>query len=199
MIGDLAFCPKTGARLSEKRYYRAEGPPLRIPVDDEYVPADAIDGELTAGAVCSSRRALLTHFRRTHQYDHRPNDELYRTVALRLRDLKRAANGPQSSDMVVWLALHDHLDAAGIDVDWMLGHVELRCPRCHGRLKYHQIDTGTVHAECATNCTDDNADRLAEVERLASELVRDALDRTEVEEGPDTRTTARDALTEPLG
>ena len=199
MIGDLAFCPKTGARLSEERYYRADGPPLRVPVDDEYVSAEEIDGELTAGAVCSSRRALLTHFRRTHQYYRRPDDELYRTVALRLRELKRTASGPHSPDMVVWLALHDHLDTTGIDADWMLGHVELRCPRCHGRLKYEQHDPETIHAECATNCTDDNADRLAEIERLASELARDALDRTDVEEGPGSRTTARDALTEPLG
>lgn len=199
MRGDFAFCPKTGARLSEKRYYRKSGPPLRVPVADEYVPAEAIDGELTAGAVCSSHRALLTHFRRTHGFYRSPDDDLYRTVALRLRELKRAASGPQSSDMVVWLALHDRLSASGVDVDWMLGHVEFRCPHCHGRLKYRQPDPETIHAECATDCTDDTTERLAEIEGLATDLARNAFGAGSSATKPGGRTTASEAVAESFG
>jgi hypothetical protein len=48
---------------------------------------------------------LLTHFRRTHQFYQPANDALYRKTALWLRQLKQAANDPQSPDMIVWLAL----------------------------------------------------------------------------------------------
>ena len=199
MRGDFAFCPKTGARLSEERYYRADGPPLRVPVADEYVPAEAIDGELTAGAVCSSHRALLTHFRRTHGFYRSPDDDLYRTVALRLRELKRAASGLHASDMVVWLALYDHLNESGVDADWMLGHVEFRCPHCHGRLKYRQSEPETIHAECATDCTDDHAERLAEIERLATELARNVFGAGSAAAKPRDRTTASESVVGSLG
>jgi hypothetical protein len=170
MIGETAFCPKTGAKLSEECYYDEHGRALRVPVEDAHVSADALDGELTVGAVRSSQRALLTHFRRTHQFYRPENADLYRQVALWLRRLKRTASGPQSPDMVVWLALCARIRAAGYDAEWMLGHVELRCPRCHGRLTFEQRDTGTLFAECGTNCTDDDADRLIEIEDLARDL-----------------------------
>lgn len=52
----------------------------------------------------------------------------------------------------------------------MLGHVSLRCPRCHGRLKYEQLGSETIYARCGTNCTDDHADRLCELEELTTSL-----------------------------
>lgn len=176
MIGKSAFCPKTGAQLSEEYHYDEAGRRLRVPVEDVHVSKADLDGELTTGAVRSSRQALLVHFRRTHQFYRSANDALYRKVALWLRQLKRTASGSRSPDMIVWLALHMRVRAGGYETEWMLGHVELRCPRCHGRLKYEEIDTGTLYAECGTNCTDDNADRLTEIEDLAAALYSGAFD-----------------------
>jgi hypothetical protein len=176
MIGKSAFCPKTGAQLSEECHYDEEGRVLRAPVEDAYVSEAEMDGELTAGAVRSSRQALLTHFRRTHQFYRPANDALYRKIALWLRQLKQAANGPQSPDMIVWLSLSARVRREEHDAAWMLGHVELRCPRCHGRLKYEEIRTGVLYAECGTNCTDDNADRLTEIEDLATDLYAETFD-----------------------
>lgn len=164
----------------------------------ETIAPGVVPGPGRTGTVCSSRRALLAYFRRTHQCHREPDDALYRTVALRLRELKRAASGPGSSDMVVWFALYDRLRDEGVDADWLLGHVELRCPRCHGRLKYHQVDAETIHAECATNCTDDHAERLGEIERLAADLVHEAFG-PEGPRGTDgSETSFADAIADPL-
>ena len=59
----------------------------------------------------------------------------------------------------------------------MLGHVKLRCPRCHGRPTYEQVGSGPLVAECGTNCTDDNTDRLREIEGLAADLSALAFER----------------------
>ena len=179
MIGTTAFCPKTGAQLSEERYYDEHGRMLRAPVEDAFVAGEDLDGELTTGAVCSSKRALLVHFRRAHQFYRPENAALYRNVALWLRRLKRAASGPQTPDMIVWLALSARVRQEGYDAEWMLGHVSLRCPRCHGRLKYEQPGPEKIYARCGTNCTDDHADRLCEFEELATDLYTQAFERSQ--------------------
>lgn len=178
MMGETAFCPKTGAPLSDDRYYQENGHALRIAVKDDYVHADELDGELTTGTIRSSTKTLLTHFQRTHQYYHEPNYCLYRKAALRLRELKRAAAGRQETDMVVWLALYARLRETVLEteMDWMLGHVELRCPQCHGRLRYEQLASGRLLAACGTNCGDETGNRLAAIERLAIELYESAFE-----------------------
>jgi hypothetical protein len=182
MIGTIAFCPKTGAQLSEERYYDEHGRALRVPIEDAFVAGDNLDGELTTGAVRSSQRALLVHFRRTHQF-HRPeNADLYRNVALWLRQLKQTASDPQTPDMVVWLALSARVRREGYDAEWMLSHVALRCPRCHGRLTYEQLGPDALSASCGTNCTDDNANRLTEIENLAADLYAQTFERGQIEE-----------------
>jgi hypothetical protein len=183
MIGTITFCPKTGAQLSEERYYDAYGRGLRAPIEDAFVAGDDLDGELTTGAVRSSQRALLVHFRRTHQFYRPENADLYRNVALWLRQLKQTASGPQTPDMVVWLALCARVRREGHDAEWMLSHVALRCPRCHGRLKYDQVGPDALSASCGTNCTDDNADRLTEIETLAVDLYVQTFERGETEAG----------------
>lgn len=177
MIGTTAFCPKTGAQLSERRYYDEDGRALRAPVPDGFVDGAKLDGELTTGAIRSSQRALLVHFRRTHQFYRPENAELYQNVALWLRRLKEAASGPQTPDMIVWFALSARVRQEQYDAEWMVGHVPLRCPRCHGQLKYEQLVSETLYAECATNCTDDHADRLNEIEIFAADLYTQAFDR----------------------
>ena len=194
MIGTTAFCPKTGAQLSEERYYDEHGRAHRAPVEDAFVAGEHLDGELTTGAVCSSKRALLVHFRRTHQFYQPENAALYRNVALWLRRLKRTASGPQTSDMVVWLALSARVRQEGYDAEWMLGHVSLRCPRCHGRLKYEQLGPDRIYARCGTNCTDDHADRLCEIEELATDLYARAFERAQ----GDSQGTAGDEATNDL-
>jgi hypothetical protein len=174
MIGTTAFCPKTGAQLSEQRYYDEHGRALCVPVSDELVDETELDGELTTGAIRSSQRALLVHFRRTHQFYRPENADLYRNVALWLRRLKQAASGLQTTDMIVWLALSARLREEKYDAAWMVGHVPLRCPRCHGHLTYDQLSSDSLYAECATNCTDDHADRLSEIEDLAAGLYAQA-------------------------
>lgn len=176
MIGTTAFCPKTGAQLSEQRYYDDYGRALRVPVSDKFVDETELDGELIAGAIQSSQRALLVHFRRTHQFYRPENADLYRNVALWLRRLKQAASGPQTPDMIIWLALSARMREEKYDTAWMVGHVPLRCPRCHGHLAYDQVGSDSLYAECATNCTDDHADRLSEIEDLATGLCTQAFD-----------------------
>ena len=175
MIGDIAFCPKTGARFSEKRHYGARGKALHVPVADAFVTDEELDGELTAGVVRSSRRALLTHFRRTHQYYFPADGALYRDAALGLWRLKRTASGRGAGDVTIWLALSVYLRERGHETAWMGGHVSLRCPRCDGRLAYEQFGA-EVSGRCGTNCTDDSADRLREITETAASLAARTFD-----------------------
>ena len=181
MIGAHAVCPKTGAQLSNEQHYDDAGQPRRIPVADAHVSPADLEAELTTGAVRSSREALLTHFQRTHQYDHSANDELYQKVALWLRRLTQTASGSHDMDMIIWVALAARVRAADYDASWMLNHVEFRCPQCYGRLKYEQIDAETVHAECATNCTDTRTGRLTEIRDRAQELFQQAYRNEKIE------------------
>lgn len=175
MIGDTAFCPRTGAQLADERHYDEHGRALRVPTEDEFVAGEDLDGALTTGAVRSSRQALLTQFRRTHQRHRCADPDRYRQVALWLRRLKGHASGSEESDTIVWLALGARLCEAG-DAGWMLEHVELRCPRCHGRLDYEQPRPDALVGVCATDCTGDRRNRLAEIERLATDLCERTFD-----------------------
>lgn len=175
MIGDDAFCPKTGASLSDERYYDGEGRPKRVVTADERSLAAHAAGEFTTGAVRSSKAALFNRFRDCHER-HRPaDDRLYRKAALALARLKRAGEGVESWDVHVWYALHHRLATTGYDVEWMHAHVEPRCPRCHGRLRYEEYDTGHVTARCITGC-DADADQIPTIRETLATLYSRAFD-----------------------
>ncbi|WP_435077469.1 hypothetical protein [Halococcus sp. AFM35] len=170
MIEEDAFCPKTGAPLSEQTEYDGQGYPRHVALPDEFIAESEPLGELTNGAVTSSKAALFNHFRRCHQRHTEANDRLYRKAALELRRLKRAAEGRANWDVHVWYALQRRLDGKGFDVEWMHAHAELRCPHCHGRLKYELYDNGDVYALCGTNCTGDKADQLETIRETIAAL-----------------------------
>ena len=174
MIGEDAFCPKTGASLSDERYYDETGRPKRVVTADERSLAAQAAGEFTTGAVRSSKAALFNRFRDCHDR-HRPaDDRLYRKAALALARLKRVGEGAESWDVHVWYALRRRLATAGYDVDWMHAHVEPRCPRCHGRLRYEQYETG-ITARCVSGC-DDGADQLPAIRETVATLYGRAFD-----------------------
>lgn len=168
MLGEFAFCPKTGAPLSREKHYDETGRPRRAPVPDEHA-GQIVEAELTNGAVRSSLRALTTHFRRCHQHRHDADRALYREAALALTRLKQTATGSEERDVCVWYALCEHLAREGHDADWMHAHVEPRCPACHGPLTYERLGAN-VSAHCATNCTGDDPDRLAELRETVATL-----------------------------
>lgn len=170
MIGEDAFCPETGASLSEETHYDAQGAPQRTTLPDEFTGESDLPGALTTGARRSSKTALFNRFRRCHQCHRDPNNKLYRKAALCLTRLKRAADGQQSWDIHIWYALHYRLARTGFDVEWMHTHVEPRCPDCHGRLNYTLYDNGDVQAECGTRCTDDRRDKLPVIRRMIADL-----------------------------
>lgn len=175
MIGEDAFCPKTGAPLSEQSHYDEQGQPCRIVTANEHSLASQSAGELTTGAARSSKAALFNRFRDCHQH-HRPADDaLYRKAALALSRLKRTAEGTASWDVHVWYALQRRLTETGHDVEWMHAHVAPRCPHCHGQLRYEEYDTGDVAARCATNCTASH-DQLPEIRETIATLYREAFD-----------------------
>ena len=174
MIGPDAFCPESGAPLSEANHYDETGRAWRAVSPDDHSPPDAPDGLLTAGAVRSSRTALWTHFRRCAGRHDAPDDCL-RTAALALRRLKRAASGRTAWDVHVWYALQHRLSVAGYDAAWMGSHAELRCPDCHGRLRYATVG-GRLVARCGTRCGDDPSDRLPALRETVATLYGAAFD-----------------------
>lgn len=167
MIGENAFCPKTGAPLSEERYYDSDGRSLRRVTSGETVTDPPTEGELTNGDRRSSRTGLFNYFRRCHRRHHRQNPSLYRAAALGLRRLKCAADGRQEWDIHLWRALKRWLDVRGYETQWMNGYASVRCPYCYGRLKYYDVGDD-VYAHCATNCED--VDPLSEARTLVYEL-----------------------------
>ncbi|KTG07783.1 hypothetical protein AUR64_02800 [Haloprofundus marisrubri] len=170
MRGLNAFCPKSGAPLSTNSHYDQRGRKSRaVEADDASQRAGTV-GELTNGARRSSRTALFRHFRRTHERYSDPDATLYRDATLALRRLKAAANGRQEWDDIVWFALHTRLSRKPHDVDWMLPHADLYCPRCGGRLRYVDYDVGDVFATCVVDCTGDRADRLDEIRTIVADL-----------------------------
>lgn len=176
MIGKYAFCPKSGAPLSERRHYDERGHPSRVPIE-EGVPSDAKpEGKLTNGAVRSSTRALFNYFRRCHQRHCEEDEATYRRVLLELRRLKGTATGKEEWDIYMWYALQYRLAADDYDAAWMDTHAEPRCPDCHGRLKYEQLAPGDVIARCGTNCTASGADRLPAIRETIASLYSRAFD-----------------------
>lgn len=163
MKGHYAFCPKSGAPLSETVHYDEVGRPLRHAVSDGHVAKTEPSGELTNGALRSSKVAVFNYFRRCHQRHHDDDGQLYSKTAVALSRLKRAASGTTEWDMYVWFALGERLAERGFDVGWMNAHIEPRCPHCAGRLSYDQFGADAITARCGTNCTGDDADRLTEI------------------------------------
>lgn len=168
MIGEHAFCQTSGAPLSEETSYDEDGTARRHVVQGDEDPDTA--GELTNGGLRSSRRALVAYFRRAHRKHHDYDEELYRRAALALRRLKRAASGAQAADRHVWFALKCRLDRTGHDVAWMDDHVALRCPNCHGRLRFGADPDGTVRAACGTDCDGTSEDRLERTREAIASL-----------------------------
>lgn len=175
MRGKDAFCPKTGAPLSDEKHYDDRGHPNRAVLPNESSIDPQPSGELTNGAICSSKAALFNRFRRCHQQHNDANGALYRKTALSLRRLKRAASGYETWDVYIWYALQQRLAETGYDTKWMHSHAMLRCPHCHGQLKYERYDTGAIRARCGTHCTDDT-DQLAEIRETIADLYSKAFD-----------------------
>lgn len=174
MIGNDAFCPKSGAPLSEEQHYDDAGTPRRAVVDDGRT-TEAPVGELTNGSHRSSTAALAAYFRRCHRRREPADDALYREAAVELRRLDRAASGRQAWDVNVWFALKHRLERAGHDVAWMGACATPRCPRCHGRLRYDRVGDDVV-ARCGTRCGDDGRDRLPEIRDTVATLYAAAFD-----------------------
>lgn len=122
MIRKDGFCPKTGAPLSEELEYDEQGHPQRATIPDEFTAGSQLPGELTNGAVTSSKAALFNHFRRSHQRHSEANDDLYRKAALGLHRLKRTAEGTEDWDIHVWYALRRRLAESGFEAEWMHTH-----------------------------------------------------------------------------
>lgn len=176
MIGKDAFCPKTGAPLSEEKHYDERGRPQRAALPNESSPKSHLPGELTNGAVCSSKAALFNHFRKCHQRHGEADSALYRKAALGLSRLKRVTNGRNGWDVYVWHALYKRLDRANFDVEWMHTHAEPRCPHCHGQLTYERYDNGDVRAQCGTRCTEPGVDELPEIRETIADLYTQAFE-----------------------
>lgn len=174
MIGTDAFCPKSGAPLSDELHYDDAGNGKRAVLGDEHLDETPPVGELTNGAIRSSRTALLNYFQRCHQRRFDADEPLYREASLAFTRLKSTATGRQEWDVHVWYAAQKRLHNAGYETDWMGAHAVPRCPRCHGRLGYRRFANGAVVARCGTNCTGGRSDRLAEIRGILDGLYTQA-------------------------
>ena len=182
MKGRNAFCPKSGAQLSEEVHYDETGRALRHGIKDDQTTKTQPTGELTNGALRSSKVAIFNYFRRCHQRHHDADSPLYSKTAIALSRLKRTASGHEAWDMYIWLALGERLDQRGFDVEWMNAHIELRCPHCNGQLKFSEPTCNGVSATCGTNCTGDDNDCLVEIRETVINLYEKAF-------GTDTQDT----------
>lgn len=174
MKGINAFCPKTGASLSEEIHYDNQGHPRRAVIADEGMPNPSTEGELMMGAVRSSKTALINRIRVCHQRYSESDDALYQKAALGIQRLERAAEGQQEWDLHIWYALQKQLSRAGYDTEWMHAHVEPRCLYCRGRLKYEEFATGKVDAQCGTHCTGSYANQLPTIRTVIADLYTQA-------------------------
>ncbi|MFD1512796.1 hypothetical protein [Halomarina rubra] len=184
MIGTDAFCPKSGASLTDERHYDARGRGLRAVSDDDVARAAGTTGELTGGAVRSSRSAIVAYFRRSHARHHPVDTDLYGTAALVVYRLFRARD-TQPLDTVVWYALERRLAALGHDTEWMHAHAELRCPACDGRLRYERIGD-EITARCGVRCSPEGDAALETIRNDVVTLYGDAF--------PDADSLADDAV-----
>lgn len=176
MIGKDAFCPTSGASLSRESHYDEQGRPSRAVEADESAVAAGTVGELTNGAVRSSQTALLRYFERCHARHADRDESLYRSASLALRRLKSTADGRQEWDVHVWYALKHRLDEKGYDVEWMDGHAQLWCPRCHSRLRYAADGLGELRAWCGVDCTGRPAECLTDIREIVASLYRGTFD-----------------------
>lgn len=175
MKGEYAFCPQSGAPLSEEVHYDDRGRAQRVPVYDDF-PGRTPDGELTNGSLRSARVALFNHFRRSYRRHHDEDDgSLFSKAALGLTRLKRAAEGDTEWDVYVWYALAEWLREE-YDVRWMHAHVEPRCPDCAGQLQYESLGDGDYRATCATTCAGHHGDSLATIAETVCRLYARAFD-----------------------
>lgn len=169
MRGINAFCPKTGASLSDQQHYDSQGRSYRSVIGDEVNIEPSAEGELTNGAIRSSTTALVRYFRCCHRHHDEPDGALYRRASLAIQQLKRTASGREGADVHIWYALYHRLDRLGCATEWMHSHAELRCPRCHGQLKYTTLGSG-MSARCGTNCNGRYTDCLVEIREIVVAL-----------------------------
>jgi len=157
MKGAHKFAPSSGAELSRNRRYPGTLP-LREALDGS--------GELSNGKLVSnSSTALLRYFKRMHQRRHPSKDpDLYRAAALAIKRLREE----DPWDCWLWYAAAERLHRRGFDAEWMLDHVEARCPRCSSQLQHEPSLTGYAHTKCASSCgADASNDRtVAIVDRI---------------------------------
>lgn len=170
MKGEHAFCPRTGAPLSNEVHYDEFGRPVRHATRDGHAAKTQPEGELTNGALRSSRIAIFNYFRRCHRRQHGHDEALYSDASLALMRLKQTASGTASWDINVWYALGERLVRSGHDVQWMTAYVGLRCPDCSGRLKFERAGESGVRARCGVDCSGDEADRLDEIRETVADL-----------------------------
>lgn len=158
MKGAHKFSPMSGAELSREQHY-----PGTVP------QREALDGsgELTNGQLVSNgSRALLGNFRRMHARHHdQENAALVRKASRAIQRLRK--HDPW--DCWLWYALAEHLDRrddVDVDVTWMLGHVDPRCPHCSSRTKLEPSATGYPNVKCASHCQHKNDVTIVVVERI---------------------------------
>lgn len=176
MIGKDAFCPRSGATLSRERHFDGNGRPWRAVQPDESAVVSGNVGELTTGAVRSSRSALVNHFERCHERHAEPDERLYVRASLAFKRLKASAEGRQDWDVHVWYALKRRLDRMGYDVGWMDAHAQLRCPNCHAALRFELAESGEVVAQCGVDCLARPVEDLTELREVIASLYRAAFD-----------------------
>lgn len=162
MKGKHAFCPTSGASLTDERYYADTNIPFRAPVEDSIDDSWTLLGELTTGELVSSCTALISYFRRCQQKASADYYvDLYGKSAVDIRRLKSETN---AWDVWIWYALAEHLDRRGFDASWMPHFAEPRCPRCSSRLRYEPSATGYPNMICGASCGNETAsDRTVEI------------------------------------
>lgn len=166
MKGAHKFSPRSGAELSDEQHY-----PGTIP------QREALDGsgELTNGELVSKgSRALVGRFRRLQERHDRDDPALTRAAAAAIQKLRKQ----DPWDCWLWYTLAEHLhrrDDVDAGVEWMLGHVDPRCPRCSSRTKLEHSVAGYPNVKCASHCQHTNDVTIAVVERIL-ELYNAAFD-----------------------
>ena len=163
MRGNHAFCPSSGALLSDERErpqeYRPSASPVRAPEPDE-INQHLIE-PYSRGANHSSASALVGYFRRMRRrYAPETSPTIARQAALAIQRLKEPETDVH--DDYLWFALAERLhraeDYSRDELDWLWHCVELSCPHCFGPITDEPVVTAPhgTKSKCAINCTDDN-------------------------------------------
>jgi hypothetical protein len=162
MRGPQAFCPSTGAPLSDERerpqLYRPGASPVRAPKPDDF--GEAPTTPLSRGANYSSTAALKRYFRRSYA-THAPTDDgtVVRQAAAAIERLKEPETDVHDDHLWFALAerLHRKYDYSAAALSWMWACVDLGCPHCYGVVTEEwRASEGEIQRKCAINCTDDN-------------------------------------------